>query len=683
MADDVPGRGLGNYHVADPEALIGGSPRVRFARNKAAIETFQIVSSEGRAPTQEERDTIARFIGWGSFGQELFNGSWHRPAPKPEWKEADAWLREHLGKEEWESAQASIINAHYTDPPTVQTMWNMVRQMGFTGGRVLEPSMGIGNFFGMMPRDLMERSQLTGIEMDSLTGGMAKMLYPDANINIKPYQDSKTSDGFYDLVIGNWPFAAKAPLDRRYMRLSPTLHDYFFLKALDQTRAGGIVIGITSSGTMDKAGEASRYAIAKKADLIGAFRLPSGAFEKYAGTSVVTDILVFRKREEENPSASSVPWLKTEEAQTPQGTPVKINAYFANNPQFVLGTTNYGHGTTRGVPGMIVDRPGDMMDRLQAIPGQLPEDAYSPAITNARVSFISNHTNDRQQSVTTGPDNGLYVVDGEHLKPLHEAFRYVVKDAKKTAAREAQVRALIALRKAYASLLDAERGDEKAATIARKKLNAIYKAFVNTHGTINGSDGLNILHKVGDPFFPSLAALEVKTDQEYVPAAILSRPTMRAAKALSDPTVSDAFVLARNKSMVLDMESLAKDAGVTVAEATRELVSSGAVFKTPVGNYEVSDVYLSGNVRRKLHEAEAALKDGDADMATNIEALKKVIPHDEPYYRIEAKLGAPWISPAHYRTFVAELLGVKGRDVNGIHVENRMGRWVVAFTNPS
>ncbi len=682
VPDDVPARSLGNYHIADPEALIGGSPRVRFARNKAAIEAFQNVSAEGRAPTAEERDTIARFIGWGSFGQDLFNGSWANPAPKPEWKEADAWLREHLGKDDWQSAQASIINAHYTDPPTVQTMWEMVKQMGFTGGRVLEPSMGIGNFFGMMPRDMMERSQLTGIEMESLTGGMAKMLYPDANIQIKPYQDSKTSDGFYDLVIGNWPFAAQAPLDRRYMRMSPTLHDYFFLKALDQVRSGGLVVGITSSGTMDKAGESARYAMARKADLIGAFRLPSGAFEKYAGTSVVTDILVFRKRADDNPNATTENWLKTKETETPQGTPVKVNAYFADNPQFVLGTTNYGHGTTRGVPGMIVDRPADLMDRLKAIPEQLPADAYAPAITGAHLSFISNHTNDRQQSIVIGQDNGLYVVNGEHLRPLHDEHDYRIKDAKKTAAREAQIRALIGLRKAYASLIDSERAGGSAAESNRKTLNALYASFVQAHGAINESDGLNILKKVRDPFYPSLAALEVKGATGYRPAMILSRPTMRAAKALSEPTIEDAFVLARNKSMSLDMEALAKDAKVTVSEATKVLVDAGAIFKTPVGNYEVSDAYLSGNVRRKLHEAEAALNDGDESMAGNIAALKKVIPPDEPYYRIEAKLGAPWVSASQYRDFVSELLGVSGADKDDIKIENRMGRWVVQFENP-
>lgn len=263
-----------NYHITDPEALIGGGPKMRFEHNKKAIEAYQSITSEGREPTQEDLDAMAGYIGWGSFGQDLFQGSFSHPAEKPGWVTQGAWLREHLGKDGWESAQKSIINAHYTDPITVDAMWDMVRQLGFKGGQVLEPSMGVGNFFGLMPRDLMAQSSLTGIEMEQTTGGMAQILYPDANIQIKPYQDSKTADGFYDLVIGNWPFAKDGPADRRYMNLSPSLHDFFFLKALDQTRPGGLVVGITSAGTMDKKGAITRAALAGKADLVAAFRLP-------------------------------------------------------------------------------------------------------------------------------------------------------------------------------------------------------------------------------------------------------------------------------------------------------------------------------------------------------------------------------------------------------------------------
>ena len=246
---------------------------------------------------------MASYTGWGSFGQELFQGSWSYSMAKSGWEAEDKWLRAHLGQEEWESAQRSIINAHYTAPPIVQAMWRMMDRMGFQGGKVLEPSMGVGNFFGLMPRPLMASSILTGIELDRITGAMAQLLYPDASVRVMGYQDSRAPDGFYDTVIGNWPFAAdKGFADRRYDKLSPSLHDYFFLKALDQTRPGGVVIGITSAGTMDKAGRAVRLELAKKGELIGAFRLPSGTFGRYAGTSVVTDIIELRPRHYLRPS---------------------------------------------------------------------------------------------------------------------------------------------------------------------------------------------------------------------------------------------------------------------------------------------------------------------------------------------------------------------------------------------
>jgi len=306
---DEPNLARSNYHISDPEKLVGGTPKVRFAKNRAAIEALQSITSEGRTPTPEELDYMAAYTGWGSFGQELFQGSWDHPRPKPEWeKEVPSGYGNTLAKKNWKSAQNSIINAHYTDPPTVGAMWELAARLGFAGGRILEPSIGIGNFFGLMPRNVMERSKLAGIELDTLTGGMAQILYPQANIQIKGYQESKTSDNFYDLIIGNWPFAKDGPADRRYRQISPSLHDYFFLKAIDQVRPGGLIIGVTSSGTMDKIGKLTRMELAKKGDLVAAFRLPSGAFKQYAGTDVVTDIIVLKKREQSNTDLAGSGW---------------------------------------------------------------------------------------------------------------------------------------------------------------------------------------------------------------------------------------------------------------------------------------------------------------------------------------------------------------------------------------
>ncbi|MBF0255550.1 MAG: hypothetical protein HQL47_03635, partial [Gammaproteobacteria bacterium] len=387
-----------NFHIDDPLAIVGGGQVARFEKNRRAITLYHDLEAEGRVATADERAILASYTGWGSFGQELFQGSWEHPKPKPGWEERSAWLMDSLGEQEWKSAQRSITNAHYTDPPTVLAMWSMLERMGFSGGRVLEPSMGIGNFFGMMPSAIERRSQLTGIELDELTGGMAKLIYPAANISIKGYQDSKTPDDFYDLVVGNWPFEDTVIADRRYQRLSPYLHDYFFLKALDQVRPGGLVVGITSKGTLDKLSPLIRREMAKKAELIDAFRLPTGAFEEYAGTKVVTDIIILRKRES-FPANPQDAWIETVEVDTPSGEKVRINKHYQMNPDRVIGTIDFGHGTTFRRPGLIVHRPDDMMAQLARIVQLVPEGAYQERQAAKHVRYITNHTDDRQGSL--------------------------------------------------------------------------------------------------------------------------------------------------------------------------------------------------------------------------------------------------------------------------------------------
>ena len=516
--------GPGNFLIANPLEIVGGGPVARFDRNRQAIETYMAIRDEGRAATAEEQRTLAGYTGWGSFGQELFQGTWGRSMAKDGWQARDTWLRDHLDKDEWESAQRSITNAHYTDPPTVMSMWAMMKRMGFTGGRVLEPSMGIGNFFGMMPADIAGRSQLAGIELDSLTGGMAQLLYPDANVRVMPYQESRTPDGFYDAVIGNWPFENTVIADRRYDRLSPFLHDYFFLKAVDQVRAGGIVMGITSSGTMDKKATGIRRDLAKKAELVAAFRLPSGAFAEYAGTKVVTDIIILRKRAEPISLADNEGWVNAVPYQTPNGE-VTLNEYYVANPTHVIGTIDFGHGTTRGRPGMIVHRPDDMHEQLQRIMRAVPEGAYKADTRTQHISYVANHTADREGALVK-TDKGLFVVRGEQLAPAAQVRAFAVKDAKATAERVNQIERLIDMRRKYAALIEAERAGKPAA--ARKALKADYDAFTRIHGPLSDSYGLAYLSKVGDPFHADLAALEI----DGKPAAILSLSLIH----ISEPT---------------------------------------------------------------------------------------------------------------------------------------------------
>ncbi|TDW63089.1 N12 class adenine-specific DNA methylase [Novosphingobium sp. PhB55] len=667
-ADPSPTRaGSGNFHLANPLEIVGGGPVARFDRNRKALEVYNEIRDAGRAATAEEQRTLAGYLGWGSFGQELFQGTWDRPMHKDGWDERGKWLRDHMGKEEWESAQRSITNAHYIDPPTVMAMWAMMQRMGFKGGRVLEPSMGIGNFFGMMPAELAGRSQLAGIEMDSLTGGMAQLLYPDANIRVMPYQKSQTPDGFYDLTIGNWPFENTVIADRRYDRLSPLLHDYFFLKTLDQVRAGGIVMGITSSGSMDKKATGIRRELAKKAELVAAFRLPSGAFAEYAGTNVVTDIIILKKRAEPSSLADGAGWINSVPHVTPGGE-VSINEYFAANPSHVIGTIDFGSGTTRGRPGMIVHRPADMAEHLKRVIDAVPQGIYTADAQAKHISFVANHTADREGALTSTKD-GLFVVRGEHLAPAAQVRAFTVKDAKKNEQRVDQLERLVDMRQKYAALIEAERAGD--ATAARKALASAYSSFTKDHGKLADSFGLGYLEKIDDPFYPALAALEI----DGKPATILSRSTTRGAPSIENPSIAEAFVLERNASVNPSVAAIAERANKPAAEVKAELIDSGAVFELPNGDVIPSDMYLSGNVREKLRQAKAAVAEGMEHLARNVAALEKVVPADVPYFKIETQLGATWVSPETYGQFVVEMLGLP--DAKGVEVRYNDGRWTV------
>ncbi|MBB6559573.1 N12 class adenine-specific DNA methylase [Acidovorax soli] len=661
--------GPGNFHIDNPLEIVGGGQVARFDKNQAAIDLLNAIREDSRQATVEEQRTLAGYTGWGSFGQELFQGTWERPMPKEGWQARDKWLREHLGEDEWKSAQRSITNAHYTDPPTVMAMWDMAKRMGFTGGRVLEPSMGIGNFFGMMPADIKARSRLSGIELDSLTGSMAKLLYPDANVKVMGYQESKTPDDFHDVVIGNWPFENTTIADRRYNSLSPFLHDYFFLKAVDQVRPGGLVIGITSNGTMDKKATRIRAALAKKAELVSAIRLPSGAFQEYAGTKVVTDIVILRKREQPLSQVPADPWINSVAYKTPAGPEVFINEYYVANPGNVIGTTDFGSGTTRMQPGMIVHRPENMAERLKAAVELVPERVYAKAERAKHISYITNHTADREGALTE-QDGQLMVVRGEHLAPAEQVRPYKVKSAAITELREKQLRALIDMRGKYAALIEADRSGADA-TAKRTALREAYEAFTAEHGPLNDSFGLNYLLRLDDPFRPALAALDVNGR----PSAILTGSTMRGAAKMENPSAQDAYVLARNRAVEPTIEEIAALAKKPVDEVRAALLESGAVFESPAGAIVPSDIYLSGNVREKLRQAQAALDEGNTAMQRNVDELGKVVPKDIPYFNIESQLGATWVPPKTYAAYVAHMLNMLDGDAIGVTFIN--GRWKV------
>lgn len=666
-----------NYHIEDADALIGGTPKVRFLRNKKAIEVVQELLDNERPATKEERDAMAAYIGWGSFGQELFQGTWEKPIYKDGWKEENDWLRDTLGKDAWEEAQNSIINAHYTDPYTINSMWEMAKNMGFKGGKVLEPSMGVGNFFGLMPKGIAEKSQLTGIELDRTTGRMAQALYPQANIQIKGYEESRTPDNFYDMIIGNVPFGNFNIADRRYGKLKPLIHDFFFLKGIDQLKPGGIMMAITTKGTLDKADARVRMELAKKADLVAAYRLPTGAFDKYAGTNVVTDILIFKKLDKPRTGVRELEWVNSSKYQTTfrgQQETYYYNDYFKNHPENVLGLMEFGHGTTTGRPGLTVKRLDDFGERLKEIPNEVPKNIFEADKAQDNIQYISNHKGGEQGSVTA-EGGKLYTVYGDQLKPLAGTKKYSVKSDKQTAQRIQEINDWIKLRDTLGALYDAERTDAANMEELRAELNKVFDDYCAKYvkqGKWERKD------KDEQPPFrqsyvnkymksieePSAARVMALVDDNGNKTAIFSKRSVRGSNTdIKNPTISQALIMQRNENVSnLDIDRIAKLAKKSKADVISELTKSGTIFKTPAGNYEVKDVYLSGNVRQKLREAEDALQSGDKDMQANIEALKKVIPETVPYYNISTSMGATWIPQDVYRQFIAHLLSVDSID---------------------
>jgi len=547
----------------------------------------------------------------------------------------------------------------------------MIERLGFEGGRVLEPAVGVGNFFSTMPRSLMDKSQLTGIELDRLTARMAAALHPQANIRQMGYQRSETPDSFYDLIISNVPFANVTISDRRYDNLKPSVHNYFFLKAVDQVRPGGIVAFLTSSWTMDGQKAARiRAEIAKKADLVKAVRLPGETFKEYAGTKVVADLIILRKRVPGEPDGtfqgqawkSTVPFEK-------EGQTVNINEYWESNPGDVLGELSIGTGTTFGTAGMIVNRQEGFAAQLNDAVESIPVNVMTSRQANREFdSAVANQTDARQQSVVE-QDGDFFVVRGEHLVPIENVLKRSpwVKSAAKTEKRKKALRAAIAMRDGLAEVLDMQRQGKDAAE-ARRALNVAFDEFkaLDEKSTLSESNLLKMMIRLGDPMARAVRELEqINPDGTTQKRPIFVRETTRGRKPADQLSVGDAYAVHHNDSPSfdsLDIAAIAKLAKTDEAEVIESLTRRDAIYRSATGVWQPADVFLSGNVRRKLREARAAQAEGVPDLDRSIDALEQVIPADVPYTDIEVNLGASWGGEQDYRNFVSTLLNIDPSD---------------------
>ena len=628
-----------NFRITDDQLGVGG-PKAKFRANMDAIHTLQAIELEGRTATKAEQETLSRYVGWGGLA-DAFD-----PDNKA-WESEFLELRTALSPAEYDSARASTLNAHYTSPTVIRAIYEAVGSMGFKAGNILEPSCGVGNFFGMLPEE-MSASRLYGVELDSISGRIAKQLYPHAEITVGGFETTDRRD-FYDLAVGNVPFGQYQVNDRAYNKLGFSIHNYFFAKALDQVRPGGVVAFVTSRYTMDAKDPAVRRYLAQRADLLGAIRLPNNAFRANAGTDVVSDILFLQKRD--RPLTIEPEWVHL--GQNEDG--FSINSYFVDHPEMILGrqtaeSTQYGRQDFTVVPIEGLELSDQLHDAVKYIHGTYQE-AELPDLGDGEAI---------DTSLPADPDVKNYsytVVDGDVY--FRENSRMVRPDLNATA--EARIKGMVALRDCVHQLIDMQMDAYTPDHAIREKqaeLNRLYDDFSGKYGLIN--DRGNRLAFSDDSSYYLLCALEVLDEDGKLErkADMFTKRTIKPHEAVTSvDTASEALAVSIAEKARVDMEYMAQLTGKPMEEIAAEL--SGVIFKDPaygddpLSGWQTADEYLSGKVRQKLREAQRAAQ-RDPAYLPNVEALKAAQPKDLDASEIEVRLGATWIDKEYIRQFMYE-----------------------------
>ena len=628
-----------NFRILDDDLGKGG-PKEKFWRNIKAIATLKQIEQENRYATPEEQHILSQYVGWGGVADAF-------DPDKPAWAAEYAELKELLTPEEYEAARASTLNAHYTSPTVIRAIYDAVEQMGFRTGNILEPSCGVGNFFGMLPES-MAGSRLYGVELDSISGHIAKQLYPKADITVAGFEATDRRD-FYDLAIGNVPFGQYQVNDKAYNKLGFNIHNYFFAKSLDQVRPGGVVAFVTSRYTMDAKDSTVRRYLAQRAELLGAIRLPNNAFRANAGTDVVSDILFLQKRD--RPLDIAPDWTQT--GRTEEG--FTVNQYFLDHPEMVLGRQepeSTAHGmdyTVNPIEGM--ELADQLHNAVQHIHGTYQEAAL-PELGEGE---------DIDDSLPADPDVKNYsytVVDGAVY--FRENSRMVRPDLNATA--EARVKGLVGLRDCVQQLIDLEMDAAAPDADIRAQmaeLNRRYDDFSAKYGLIN--DRANRLAFADDSSYYLLCALEVLDEDGRLErkADMFTKRTIKPHEAVTTvDTASEALAVSISEKACVDMAYMEQLTGKTGEELAAEL--RGVIFRLPGPvpegerpQYVTADEYLSGNVRRKLRQAQRAAEQ-DSAFAVNVEALTAAQPKDLDASEIEVRLGATWIDKEYIQQFMYE-----------------------------
>ena len=633
----------GNFHITDDDLGVGG-PKQKFARNIEAIRTLFKLEEEHRGATAEEQQVLSQYVGWGGLA-DTFDPN------KENWSAEYTQLKELLSEDEYAAARASTLNAHYTSPTVIRGIYNAVEHMGFRSGNILEPSMGVGNFFGMLP-DSMVGSRLYGVELDSITGRIAQKLYPQADITVAGFETTDRRD-FYDLAVGNVPFGQYKVNDKAYNKLGFSIHNYFFAKAIDQIRPGGVIAFVTSRYTMDSKDSTARKHMAERANLLGAIRLPNNAFKANAGTEVVSDIIFLQKRD--RPIDHEPDWVQL--GKTEDG--FAINQYFVDHPEMVLGvlsteSTQYGREELTVAPIEGANLADQLAEAVQHIEGQYTEvEVETPDIADAE---------NEKHILPADPEvkNFSYtVVNGE----VFYRENSVMTQVELSDTAKGRVTGMVELRQIVNDLIQQQLEDYPDADIkaTQERLNAAYDAFTAKYGLLNDRKNGRLFEQ--DSSYYLLCSLENLDEQGQLKskAAMFTKRTIRPERTVTSvDTPSEALAVSIGEHGKVDLPYMAELLGTPgeYGRITAEL--SGVIFKDPASDptdpeagWQMADEYLSGDVRAKLRMARFAAET-NPEFAVNVEALTKAQPRELEASEIDVRLGATWLAPEIIQKFMTE-----------------------------
>lgn len=660
-----------NYHISDL-SLGQRKPLEKYQDNIAAIKTLKQLEAENRNATPEEQEILSKYTGWGGMAKVFELGNSHYDEVKG-----------LLTNDEYAAARKSAISAFYTSPVIIKEIYSKLSDMGFSKGKLLEPSCGVGNFIGMIPQDM--QAKITGIELDSITGRIAKKLYPEAQIQICGFENSNLKSESFDVAVGNVPFGDIRVYDKKYNKENLLIHDYFFSKSLDMVKPGGVVAFITSKGTLDKRNDTARRLLAEKAEFLGAVRLPNNAFKANAGTEVTSDIIFLQKRTEPITitSENEPLWIKT----TKDENGIEMNAYFTQNPQQICGSMEMVSGQFGMESTCVPNRDTKLSEQIRNAMENIQGNISTKDTKLDNVDFV-----DEQVEIPDSLRTGSYFLSSDKVYFFEYGTATEVKLPKSNRKQNLERMAgLIAIRDTVRQLLEMQLDDkvtDDEIKDVQSVLSSLYDDFASKYGRIN--DDVNKSIFKNDSSLPLLRSLEKFDKDKYVGKAdIFTKRTVKANKEITSvPTAIDALAVSLSDTAKVNLEYMSKLTGLDKEKLIEDL--QGSIYRIPnTDKYVTADEYLSGNILKKLEEAQNAFDKGDTSLAINIQALEKAMPEKIQASDIDVRLGATWINPKYIKDFVYELLGtalyhknpIFKKDFIDVQYSELTGKWYI--TNKS